>query len=39
MGGRGCQIMEGFLMEKQNLSAKEALEKLKEGNKRYMEVV
>ena len=38
MGGRGCQIMEGFLMEKQNLSAKEALEKLKEGNKRYMEV-
>ncbi len=25
-------------MEKQNLSAKEALEKLKEGNKRYMEV-
>ena len=38
MGGRGCQIMEGFLMEKQNLSAKEALEKLKKGNKRYMEV-
>ena len=38
MGGRGCQIMEGFLMEKQSLSAKEALEKLKKGNKRYMEV-